>query len=140
LSRLAIGAWLKGRRVRAPEWPALALRSEYGGNPSAQIEILEICPAAKLYRRTATLTQVGVIVTTGDLKYAKNRKGTLGWTAIDAQCPAPDGQVRFQAGPFYYSDVMDDPQPLADWSGSYGHLRPPEKYPEEWQVMPKAGK
>jgi hypothetical protein len=133
-STLTVGASIKGRLVPPPQWPALALRGMGGGNPSAQIEILEICPAARVYRRSAALSQLGIIVTTGDLKYRVYRHGTLGWTAIDAHCPAPDEHVRFQAGPFYYSDIKD-PNLLADWSVSYISQRPPRKHPEEWQVQ-----
>jgi len=132
-SRLSVGAMIEGQLVPAPEWRTVALRGEGGGNPSAQIEIIEICPSAKVYRRTGTLNQLGLIFTVGDMKYAMSRQGTLGWTAIEAQCPAPDGHVRLQAGPFYYSTILDD-HALADWSTSYMSLRPPRKHPDEWQV------
>jgi hypothetical protein len=92
------GTSIHGQLARPYEWPELALRSEGGGNPSARIEILEICPAAKLYRRTATLTQVGALLNVGESKYASQRSGTLGWTAIDAQCPEPDGTFIFRQG------------------------------------------
>jgi hypothetical protein len=133
LSRLRIGVFIHGQLTGPLEWPELALRSEGGGNPSAQIEILEICPAAKLYRRTATLTQDGTRITVGDLKYDEHRKGTLGWTALDAQCPGPDGHIHIQAGPFYFFDIFT-PGVLAAWSASYVRLRPPEQHPEEWRV------
>jgi hypothetical protein len=55
-SRLAVGASIKGL-VPPPQWPALALRGKGGGNPSARIEILEICPAAKVHRRSSTTGQ-----------------------------------------------------------------------------------
>jgi hypothetical protein len=132
LSRLRIGTSIHGQLAGPYEWPALLLRGEGGGNPTAQIEILEICPAARLYRRTATLTQVGTIITVGDMRYDSDRSGTLGWTALDAQCPGPDGNVHFQAGPFYYFDIFTHGV-LADWSASYVRLRPPEQHPEEWQ-------
>jgi hypothetical protein len=135
LSRLAVAAQIKGQLAAPLEWPALSLRSQTGGSPSARAEILEIC-SARLYRRTATMTQLGVILASGDVRYGSWRKGTLGWTAIDAQCPAPDGRVRFQAGPFYYFNPHD-PGLLADWGVSYRRLRPPERFPEEWRVVPK---
>jgi hypothetical protein len=132
-SRLAVGASIKGQLVSPPEWRTVALRGEGGGNPSAQIEILEICPAAKVYRRTGTLNQLGMIFTVGDMKYANSLYGALGWTAIEAQCPAPDGHVRLQAGPFYYTDILDR-HALASWSTSYISLRPARKHPDEWQA------
>ncbi|MDB6010973.1 MAG: hypothetical protein JWL65_3223 [Gammaproteobacteria bacterium] len=52
-----MGASIKGQLVPLPQWPALALRGEGGGKPSARIEILEICPAAKVYRRSSTTGQ-----------------------------------------------------------------------------------
>ena len=79
------------------------------------------------------MTQLGIILASGDARYRTWRKGTLGWTAIDAECPPPDGHLRFQAGPFYYLNARA-PALLADWSVSYRELRPPEKYPEEWRV------
>ena len=135
-SRLEARASIKGQLAIPLEWPAVALRGQGGGNPAARIEILAICPGARLYRRTATLRQFGPIFSTGDVKYANSRKGTLGWTALDAQCPAPDGHVRFEAGPFYYSR-LHDPELLAYWSQSYQRLRPPADYPQEWHVVPK---
>jgi hypothetical protein len=101
------------------KWPGLKLRDDGMGSSSAQIEILAVCKA-RLYRRTATLTQRGLVVTSGDAKYGNSRKGTLGWTAIDAQCPAPDAK---------------DPWLLADWSSSYLRLRAPAEHPEEWIVL-----
>lgn len=119
------------------EWPTLNLYSQTGGSPSAQVEILEICPAAKVYRRTATMTQVGIVLGISDRKYPIVRTGTLGWTAIDAHCPAPDGHVRFEAGPFYYVNGLD-PDLLTNWSLSYRELRPPAKHPQEWQAPGKS--
>lgn len=43
----------------------------------------------------------------------------------------PDGAIRFQAGPFYFSDMHNEAR-LDDWDGSYEALRPPNKHPEEW--------
>jgi hypothetical protein len=133
-TRLRTSAPLHGMYVGPLEWPDVELRS-YGGmekTPSARIEILEICPCAKLYRRTATLTQDGIVVTTGDITYPRHRQGILGWSALEAQCPAPEGHVRFQAGPFHGSD-LSSPTLLMNWSGSYAELRPPDQHPEEWQ-------
>jgi hypothetical protein len=131
-SRLRTTALVHGVWVGPLEWPEVALRRMGEGRPSARIEILEICPAARLYRRTATLTQDGIVVTTGDINYPRHRQGTLGWSALDAQCPAPDGHVRFQAGPFHLSDLQS-PTLLYDWSDSYVRLRPADQHPEEWK-------
>jgi len=66
------------------------------GAPGADIEILEVCPAT-LWRREATTKQWGFVPALGESGYDLKRAGILGWTAIDAQCPAPTGHVRFQA-------------------------------------------
>jgi hypothetical protein len=131
LARLNTAVKLGGRWVAPREWPALPLAGGGMGEGAAQIEIINICKA-RLFRRTATLDQRGAVWSTGDAGYPTVRKGTLGWTAIDAQCPEPDGHVRFQAGPFYAGGGASDRTRLANWSGSYVRLRPPEKYPEEW--------
>jgi hypothetical protein len=133
-TRLRTSAPLHGMYVGPLKWLDVNLRS-FGGlekTPSARIEILEICPGAKLYRRTATLTQDGIVITTGDINYPRHRQGILGWSALEAQCPAPEGHVRFQAGPFHDSD-LSSPTMLMDWSDSYAELRPPDQHPEEWQ-------
>jgi hypothetical protein len=132
-SRLRTTAFVHGQSVGPRAWPDVALRRMGEGKPSAQIEILAICPGARLYRRTATLTQDSIVVTTGDIHYPRHRQGTLGWSALDAQCPAPDGHVRFQAGPFHHSDLQS-PTLLYDWSGSYVRLSPADQHPEEWQA------
>ena len=122
---------IRGRWLAPPVWPELPLGSSAVGQSSADIEIINICKA-RLFRRTATLDQRGLVWASGDAGYAKERKGTLGWTAIDAQCPEPDGHIRFQAGPFYHSVRASEGNRLADWGESYVRLRPPEKYPKEW--------
>ncbi|MFL6601278.1 MAG: hypothetical protein ACJ8R9_08085 [Steroidobacteraceae bacterium] len=120
-----------GDKPAAPlEWPAVQLTRTGFGRPAAAIEILDICKA-KLYRRSATLDQRGTSLGWGDMGYEKIRQGILGWTAIDAQCPGPDGHVHFQAGPFHHGTGG---MRLLDWDASYIRLRPPEKYPEEWRV------
>jgi hypothetical protein len=81
------------------------------------------------------LNQTGAISATGDAHYASARSGTLGWTAIEAQCPAPDGKVRFQAGPLYHTGESESRTWLADWSSSYLRVRPPRRHPEEWQEI-----
>jgi hypothetical protein len=77
--------------------------------------------------------QLGVILSSGDNRYGIWRQGTLGRTAVNAQCPAPDEHVRFQAGPFYDFDPHN-PRLLADWGASYLDSRPPDKHPEEWRL------
>ncbi|MFL6601274.1 MAG: hypothetical protein ACJ8R9_08065 [Steroidobacteraceae bacterium] len=103
-------AQIRGRWVAPPEWPALPLGDSAVGLSSADIEIINICKA-RLFRRTATLEQRGIVLTTADAGYPTERRGTLGWTAIDAQCPGPDGHIHFQAGPFHHSGGGERSQP-----------------------------
>jgi hypothetical protein len=131
---LQVNAYIDGQLAAPQEWSALPLAAEGMRAPDAQIEILNICKA-KLLRRTATLHQFGAVFATGDVRYAVRRHGTLGWTAIEAECPAPDGKMRFQAGPFYFRGATTDGSWLADWGASYQRLRRPKEHPEEWQVV-----
>ena len=127
------GAYRDAHQVMNPRrWPGFEL-SRHGAVPSARLEVLNVC-RARLLRRTATMTQFGLILNYGEPGYAMHREGTLGWTAIEAQCPAPDGPVRFQAGPFYYPGDAGSHR-LADWSSSYIQLRSPLQYPEEWEAI-----
>jgi len=119
--------------LAARTWPGVEL-SQRGPRSSADMEILNICEA-RLYRRTATLTQVGMVFAPGDAGYPLRRKGVLGWTAIEAKCPAPDGNIRLQAGPFYRRVGEEENSRLADWNSSYIRLRPPLEHPEEWRVV-----
>jgi hypothetical protein len=132
-AKLSIGGKIGGQRAVPLDWPGLQLTDVGLGSSSARIEILQICHA-RLYRRSGILTQRGIVPTSGDVKYRNERKGMLGWTAVDAQCPPPQGHVRFQAGPFYYFRSRD-PDLLADWSSSYLRLRPPDQHPEEWTLV-----
>jgi hypothetical protein len=124
-----------GRRLQPREWPSLSLRNLGDGESSAEVAVLAICDA-KVFRRTAILRQKGAMPAWGEFHYDFNREGTIGWTAIDAQCPAPDGHVRFEAGPFYHSPLGSDGTRLADWGTTYLRKRPAKKHPEEWEPEP----
>jgi hypothetical protein len=129
---LATVAFVDEHELQPREWPALNLRADGDGESSAEVTVLAICDA-KLLRRTATLRQKGFIMSSGDAQYDFNREGTIGWTAIDAECPAPDGHVRFEAGPFYHPPSLGDRSRLADWSATYVQKRPAKDHPEEWE-------
>lgn len=131
-SSLATVAFVDHHELQPREWPALNLREEGDGESSAEVTVLAICDA-RVLRRTAILRQKGLVPGGGDIQFDFNRKGTIGWTAIDAQCPAPDGHVRFEAGPFYHTPLGSDGTRLADWSATYVRKRPAERYPEEWE-------
>jgi hypothetical protein len=129
---LATVAYVDGHRLQPRGWPVLNLKEEGDAASSAEVTLLAVCDA-KVFRRTAILRQQGSIVTSGDVQYDFSREGTIGWTAIDAQCPAPDGHVRFEAGPFYHSPFSSVRTRLADWSASYVQRRPAKEHPEEWE-------
>jgi hypothetical protein len=78
-----------------------------------EIEILDAC-AATLQRRTATVTQWGKAFNLLDSSHPTSRSGTLGWTALEADCAAPLGTVRFEIGPLYAKQ-----HELLDWESSY---------------------
>jgi hypothetical protein len=131
--RLQAQALINGQLCYPPEWKTLQLESSRTHPISATIKILNLC-SAHLLRRTAHLKQKGYVMGWGDSHYEVERTGTLGWTALDADCPAPDGHVRIQAGPFY--DHANARDRLAEWSNSYKRLRPPKDFPEEWAECP----
>lgn len=77
------GASIEGHYFETPTWPQLSLEDDAVTTTSARIEILEICHDARLYRRTATLTQYGVLFGWGDDRgHQTERQGTLGWRAL----------------------------------------------------------
>ncbi|MFL6601276.1 MAG: hypothetical protein ACJ8R9_08075 [Steroidobacteraceae bacterium] len=129
------GAEIAGKPVTRLKWPELPLATAMMNRPAAQVEILAICKARLLWR-TAKLSQFGVVLATGDARYASAREGILGWTAIEAQCSAPDGKIRIQAGPFHHTGYIPHQTLLADWSSSYVKVRPPGRHPEEWEEGP----
>jgi hypothetical protein len=131
-ARLEGGALVNGRMLRARDWRSVLLARLGDGPASAEITILNICDA-QLFRRTGFIVQKGWIPTIGNHGYDFNRQGTVGWTAVDAQCPTPDGHVRFEAGPFHHSTTISDRSQLAGWERTYIKLRPAEKFPNEWE-------
>jgi hypothetical protein len=133
-SQLRIAAFVDGREVQPRASPALNLAEPGDGQSSATVTVLAICDA-RVFRRKAVLSQKGSILSFGEIQFDFNRKGTIGWTAIDAQCPAPEGHVRLEAGPFYHSPLGSDRTRLAEWSTTYVAKRPPKKHPEEWEPV-----
>jgi hypothetical protein len=131
-ARLEGVARIDDRLVRARDWRSVLLARLGDGPASAEVTILNICDA-QLFRRTAVIVQKGLIPTIGGHGFDFNRQGTVGWTAIDAQCPTPDGHIRFEAGPFHHSTTISDRSQLAGWQRTYIRLRPAEKFPNEWE-------
>jgi hypothetical protein len=123
----------EGQHVFSPQWPAVEIPlPREGPDLVAHVEILAICKA-QLYQRTAMMRQWGIPFRFADMNPATSRKGYLGWSMIEAQCPGERERIRVQAGPFY-DPYFEDRGRLLDWKGSYANLRPPSKFPEEWSA------
>jgi len=104
------------------------------------IEILATCPVT-LSVRKGEMTQWGFILNLFGSSYPTSRRGTLYWSAIDADCPAPDGKVRFMIGPIYVSATSGPDQgayrneTLFNFRDAYSAERPESKYPDEYQYV-----
>jgi hypothetical protein len=122
-----------GVRIRARDWPRVDLSSPDGEPGDVQIEVLDAC-AARLLQRTATLRQWGYVVELSAARVAPRRAGTLHWLKFEAAC-AEDAR-RLQVGPLYDERGSLRGQGLYGWEGSYVSLRPPERFPEEWELTP----
>ena len=103
-------------------------------------EILASCPV-KLSVRKGEMTQWGYILNMFGTNYPISRRGTLYWSAIDADCPAPDSKVRFMIGPIYVSATSGIDQEayrnetLTNIYDAYSSKRPRSAYPDEYQHM-----
>lgn len=101
-------------------------------------EILAACPV-RLSVRKGEMTQWGYILNMFGMHYPISRRGTLYWSAIDSDCPAPDGQVRFMIGPIYVSATSGNDQEayrnetLYNFYDAYSSKRPRRSYPDEYQ-------
>jgi hypothetical protein len=122
-----------GVRIRAREWPRVDLASADGEPSDVQIEVLDACPA-RLLQRTATLRQWGYVVELSVGSVAPRRSGALHWLRFDAACA--EGARRLQVGPLYDERASLRGQGLYGWEASYVALRPPERFPEEWELTP----
>jgi hypothetical protein len=127
------GAW--AGPMSPPEWPVVPIPAPRNvPDVVAHVEVLEACEA-KLYRREAVLTQWGIVIRWAQGSPRTLRKGTLGWSMIDAQCDGGRNRLKIQAGPFYDADSSQgSARELVSWSESYTSLRSPSEHPEEWLV------
>jgi hypothetical protein len=66
-----------------------------------------------LLGRTAKLDQWGYPLNVFT-SYRTSRSGVITWRAVEANCPAPRGPVRFEIGPLYFGIYE-----LMDWDISY---------------------
>ena len=106
--------------------------SAVGESGKAEITITQICQG-RLFRRTAVMRQRGTVVNMFEMSYGSVREGTLRWSALEGTCPSPEGKVRFEVGPLYYYRGRQD-LTLYNWSDSYRRLRPPDRFPDEYDV------
>jgi len=113
------------------DWSLYSLRK-------STFEILAACPV-KLTVRKGEMTQWGYILNLFGMHYPVSRRGTLYWSAIDADCPIPDGRVRFMIGPIYVSATSGNDQEayrnetLYNFYDAYSSKRPRSTYPDEYQ-------
>jgi hypothetical protein len=121
-----------GVRVRARGWPRVDL-SSMGESDDAQVEVLDAC-AARLLQRSATLRQWGYVVELLAPRVAPRREGTLHWLKFEAACA--DGAWHLQVGPLYDERASRGGQDLYGWERSYIALRPPQRFPAEWELTP----
>lgn len=129
--RLIQPKWaIEGRYYSARQWRQLDLEPDGYKPVRAEIEILAVCRNAQRLHRTGVLKQWGYRLVGRD---NESREGVLHWGAIEASCPDPDGQVRIQAGPFYFPDYKSAKRLLL-WQLSYARQRPPPENLEEWDV------
>lgn len=98
------------------------------------IEILATCPA-KFATRHGSMQQWGYVANMFSSAYQTDRSGALRWSAIEAQCPAPEGAVRFMLGPIYWTAEPVVPGMLMAWQSSYRNKRPKLVFPEEYAYV-----
>lgn len=122
-----------GLRIRARDWPRVDLSSVSGEPGDAVIEVLDAC-AARLLERSATLRQWGYVVEPFAARVAPRRVGTLHWFRFEAACA--EGTRYLQVGPLYDERASLRGQGLYAWEASYVTLRPPVRFPEEWELTP----
>jgi len=117
--------------VRGDPYPYVVIAERNSSTEQkSEVEIVTTCPG-QLYRRTAEVTQWGLWPGWGGTKTRTFRKGTLRWSALEAKCPAPDGNVRFEVGPLYVGAPHDDSY-LQNWRMTYRRARPPEEFSQEY--------
>lgn len=106
-----------------------------GSLPSwSAVEILAACPA-KFGTRRGRMTQWGYVFNMFGTAWQTNRSGELRWSAIEANCPAPNGKVRFMLGPIYWTAEPVVPGMLMAWESTFRSKRPKLIFPEEYAFV-----
>jgi hypothetical protein len=120
-------------------WPFLTTAaSELHRSRVSEFEILKSCPG-RLLRRTARVTQWGwsprLWHGDGWRRTPTYRTDDLRWSALEGQCAPPDGKVRLEIGPIYWSGPIErDYDSLVRWTETYERARPREKLPHEYEI------
>ena len=105
------------------------------GQPSwSVVEILAACPA-KFATRRGRMTQWGYVYNMFGTAWQTDRSGELRWSAIEAKCPAPDGEVRFMLGPIYWTGEPVVPGMLMAWESTFRSQRPKRTFPEDYAFV-----
>lgn len=125
-----LGATADDEAVAPPlAWPVVKLRVPNDAPEiRAHVEILQVCDA-RLYQRTAIMRQWGIILFEWGGNPPVARKTELGWSKIEADCPAPEGRLQVQIGP-----LSSSWHSARRWDHTYLELRPPSRFPEEWSA------
>ncbi len=97
-------------------WPEVHLER----GKQVEIEILDACPG-RLYRRSATLRQVGYIPGMFGSNFDTFRTDTLHWSALEGDCGGATNSVRLEIGPLHY-DIGGQTPSLYNWRRSYRTL------------------
>lgn len=116
---------------RLKEWPILAV-SKHG---SLDIEILNACPA-RVYHRMGLLKRIGKAYDMKRAKTVNHAEAQVGWTILEGDCDGPTGKVSIEVGPMGINFAIPyavEPPILQDWFHTYARMRPPEKYPHEYE-------
>jgi hypothetical protein len=116
--------------------PKVLAGGEFAWNqPSwSAVEILNACPA-NFATRQGHMTQWGFVLNLFGSAWQTDRSGALRWAAIEANCPVPDGKVRFMLGPIYWTAEPVVSGMLMAWEPSYRSARSKWIYPEDYAFV-----
>jgi len=128
-----------GLRDRAEPLVLAGGQFAWSGRSWSEVEILSACPA-RFSTRTGEMTQRGYLINLFGIPHDFTRRGTLRWSAIDADCPPPAGTVRFMLGPVYHTEEIAPRDRLYYWQATYESERPKWRHPAEYVYASIGGK
>ena len=124
----------KGRSQFIGQYAAMEPKILAGGESWSAIEILAACPA-KFATRRGRMTQWGYVFNTFGSAWETDRDGELRWSAVEAKCPPPDGEVRFMLGPIYWTEEPVVSGMLMAWQSTFRSQRPKRTFPEDYAFV-----